>query len=131
MRLYPPAPLVMRMALVDIALGPERVAAGTPIYVPVYAVHRHRRLWERPEAFDPDRFTPEAARARHRFAYLPFGAGPRICIGAGFALLEAVAILAVLVRSLRIAVPEDHVPALRLRITLRPAGGLPARVSPR
>ncbi|KAA2234924.1 cytochrome P450 [Salinarimonas soli] len=131
MRLYPPAPVVVRSALETLSLGPETVTAGTPVYVPVYAVHRHARLWERPDAFDPGRFAPEAARARHRFAYLPFGAGPRICIGMGFAMREAVAILAVLVRALQVAVPDGHEPRLKLRITLRPEGGLPARVTPR
>lgn len=128
MRLYPPAPVVVRVANETMTLGSETVAAGTPVYIPVYAVHRHERLWRDPDAFDPDRFAPEAMRAMHRYAYLPFGAGPRICIGMGFALLEGVAILATLLRTLLIDVPKDHVPDLKLRITLRPAGGLPAWV---
>ena len=96
------------------------VARGTPVYVPVYAVHRHRALWP-----DPDRFRPEAARVRHRCAFLPFGAGPRVCIGMAFALAEATAVLATLLRAVRLGLPAGHEPGLRLRVTLRPAAGMP------
>ncbi|UFN47312.1 cytochrome P450 [Roseomonas sp. OT10] len=130
MRLYPPAPLVVRTALRDMELGGEALRAGTPVYVPVYAIHRHRALWAEPDRFDPDRFAP-GAPARHRFAYLPFGAGPRICIGAGFAMLEAAAILAVLLPALRLSLPPGAAPTLRMRITLRPARGMPMRVARR
>ncbi|WP_376766380.1 cytochrome P450 [Rhizobium sophorae] len=59
------------------------------LIVPIYAVHHHASLWSNPETFDPDRFSPEAAKARHRYAYIPFGAGPRVCIGNAFAVMEA------------------------------------------
>jgi cytochrome P450 len=129
MRLYPPVPVVVRAALRDVDLGGTPVRAGTPITVPIYAVHRHADLWDEPERFDPGRFAPEAAKARDRYAYLPFAAGPRICIGMGFALSEAVAILAVLVRSLRFSLRPGYLPVLKQRITLRPADGMPMRVS--
>ncbi|WP_158746660.1 cytochrome P450 [Acidisphaera sp. L21] len=131
MRLYPPAALVTRMAATDVQLGSLTVAAGTPTYVPVYAVHRHLSLWDNPDAFDPERFRPEAVKARHRYAYLPFGAGPRICIGASFAMLEAVAILTTVLRSVRPSLPPGFEPSPRLRITLRPHGGLPMQLTPR
>ena len=131
MRLYPPAPIVVREAEADIVLGDERIPAGTSVYVPVYAIHRHQRLWDEPDRFDPDRFAPDAAKARHRYAYLPFGAGPRICIGMGFALLEAAAILAVLLPATRLSRATDRAPELKFRITLRPGGGLPMHVEPR
>ncbi len=99
--------------------------------MPVYAVHRHERIWQRPEAFDPDRFAPERARALHRGSYLPFGAGPRICIGAAFALAEAVAILATLVRAVRLRPLPGHQPMPTIRLTLRPDGGMPMQVEPR
>jgi cytochrome P450 len=131
MRLYPPAPIVVREAEQDIVLGSERVAAGTSVYVPVYAIHRHARLWDEPDRFDPDRFALDATKARHRYAYLPFGAGPRICIGMSFALLEATAILAVLLPALRLSRAGERAPDLKLRITLRPGAGLPMHVEAR
>ncbi|BAQ46545.1 cytochrome P450 [Methylobacterium aquaticum] len=131
MRLYPPVPVVVRAALRDVDLDGIPVRAGTPITIPIYAVHRHAALWDEPERFDPARFAPEAAKARDRYAYLPFAAGPRICIGMGFALSEAVAILAVLVRSLRFSLRPGYLPVLKQRITLRPSEGMPMRVSRR
>ncbi|BCM84303.1 cytochrome P450 [Methylobacterium indicum] len=131
MRLYPPVPVVVRAALRDVDLDGIPVKAGTPITIPIYAVHRHAALWDEPERFDPARFAPEAAKARDRYAYLPFAAGPRICIGMGFALSEAVAILAVLVRSLRFSLRPGTLPVLKQRITLRPSEGMPMRVTPR
>ena len=128
MRLYPPAPVVVREAERDILLGGERITAGTTIYIPVYAIHRHALIWDNPDRFDPDRFAPEPAKARHRYAYLPFGAGPRICIGMSFALLEAAAILGVLLPAVRLSRAGERAPDLKLRITLRPGGGLPMRV---
>ncbi|GJD63586.1 cytochrome P450 [Methylobacterium frigidaeris] len=131
MRLYPPVPVVVRAALRDVDLDGVPVKAGTPITIPIYAVHRHATLWDEPERFDPARFAPEAAKARDRYAYLPFAAGPRICIGMGFALSEAVAILAVLVRSLRFSLRPGYLPVLKQRITLRPSEGMPMRVTVR
>ncbi|ACL61512.1 cytochrome P450 [Methylobacterium nodulans] len=131
MRLYPPAPVIVRAALADVEIGGHRVPRGTPVTVPIYAIHRHARLWDDPDRFDPDRFAPEAAKARDRYAYLPFGAGPRICIGMSFAMLEAVAVLAVLIRSLHFRLAPGFVPTLKQRITLRPAEGMPMRVARR
>ena len=131
MRLYPPAPVVVRAATRDVHLGNELIRAGSPTYIPVYAIHRHRLLWDEPDTFDPDCFAPEAVKARHRYAYLPFGAGPRICIGMSFALLEAVVILATLLRSVRPCLRPGYVPELKQRITLRPAGGMPMQLQPR
>jgi cytochrome P450 len=129
MRLYPPAALIVRAAQRDIQLGSERVRAGTPVYVPVYAVHRHEQLWREPDRFDPSRFDPEVAKSRNRYAYLPFGAGPRVCIGQNFAQREAAAILATLLSSFRLHLRPGHNPEPRLRVTLRPADGMPMRVA--
>jgi cytochrome P450 len=128
MRLYPPAPLIAREARRDVRIGTEAVEAGTVVYVPVYAVHRHAELWDRPDVFDPSRFEPEAVKARDRYAYLPFGAGPRVCIGMSFAQMETTAVLAVLLESLRLRLRPGYVPAPKLRVTLRPAGGMPMRL---
>ena len=131
MRLYPPAAMVARMAVRDVRLGGLAIPAGTPTNVPIYAVHRHAALWREPDAFDPDRFLPEAVADRHRYAYLPFGAGPRICIGASFAMLEAVAVLATLVQAFRPVMAPGPGPVPRLRITLRPQGGVRMVMEPR
>jgi len=93
-------------------------------------VHRHELLWEAPDVFDPERFAPEAVKARHRYAYLPFGAGPRICIGMSFAMIEGVLILATLLRATRPSLRPGFEPELRLRVTLRPGGGMPMRIAP-
>lgn len=131
MRLFPPAPLIPRIAAEDVTVGGETVAARTPVYVPVYAIHRHRLIWHDPESFDPDRFSPERSKGRHRGAYLPFGAGPRICIGASFAQVEAVVIFATLMRALRFMPVPGHRPKPNTRLTLRPDGGMPMRVARR
>ncbi|MFD1702483.1 cytochrome P450 [Methylopila henanensis] len=120
MRLYPPAPIITRTALRDVQLGEYLIPAGTVLIVPIYAVHRHASLWPDPEAFDPDRFRPEAVKTRPRYAYMPFGAGPRVCIGNAFAVMEAVAILAVLLQKVRLATIEPEPPKPVMKVTLRP-----------
>ena len=129
MRLYPPAPITSRVTVKDVQLGGTLLPPGSVIILPIYAVHHHRALWDRPEAFDPDRFAPEQAKARHRYAFMPFGVGPRSCIGSAFALLEATAVLAVLVRSLDFA-PGGEAPMPMARVTLRPRTPVLLRVSP-
>lgn len=131
MRLYPPVALLPRVARETATLGDRRVEKGTVILIPVYALHRHAKLWDNPDAFDPDRFAPEKGLEKRRFAYMPFGAGPRICIGMQFALMEAVAILATLVRGARVTPDPDHRIRPLLRITMRPEGGMPMRVKMR
>ena len=96
-----------------------------------WIIHRHKRLWDDPDAFDPERFAAERKDARHRFQYIPFGAGPRTCVGARFAMAEALTVLAVWLGSWRFA----PVPGRRVRpsgmVTLRQAGGLPLVLSRR
>ncbi len=131
MRLFPPAPVIPRYAAEACELGGLSIPANTAVFISVYAIHRHKNLWEHPQAFDPDRFAPEKAKALPRGAYLPFGAGPRICIGAAFATIEAVVVLASLMRALRFEPIPGKVPMPHASITLRPKGGLPLRVSAR
>jgi cytochrome P450 len=131
MRLYPPAPIVARKAVRATSLGGEPVVEGVEVMIPIYALHRHRRLWAEPDRFDPDRFAPEPTKLRHRYAYLPFGAGPRICVGMSFAMFEAVAILASLLPAARLRLPEGETPDLTMRVTLRPAGGMRMALRPR
>ena len=89
LRLYPPAWILGRRALGEDEIGGYYVAPNTVIAISIYTLHRHPMFWENPENFDPDRFLPERSSRRHKFAYLPFGAGPRQCIGNGFAQMEA------------------------------------------
>ena len=125
MRLFPPAAAIGRQPRVDMMLGPHKILKSEPVYAALWALHRHEKLWDAPNAFDPDRFAPEKAKARHRCAYMPFGAGPRICIGMGFAMLEMTAILATLVRDFRFTPVEGHRLELAPDFTTRPKGGLP------
>lgn len=131
MRLYPPVPILARRVAEPFMLGGTMLWPGTLLLVPIHAVHRHASLWEAPHVFDPDRFEPERVAARHRHAFMPFGAGPRLCIGGGFAMLEAVAILAVLLREIRFTSAEAVPPPPRVDITLRPSRPLRMTVAPR
>lgn len=131
MRLYPPAPIITRTALQDFRLGEHDIAAGTVLYVPIYAIHRHASLWEEPDRFDPSRFEPEKVKQRHRYAYMPFGAGPRVCIGNAFAMMEAVAILAVLLQGAHVRNKTPATMEPLMRVTLRPEDRLMMQVVPR
>lgn len=98
LRLCPPGAVLGRDAMQDIAVDGYRVEAGTMVVVGVYALHHDPALWDRPSVFDPERFSPENSKGRDRWQYLPFGAGPRSCIGDHFAMLEATLALATIVR---------------------------------
>jgi len=129
MRLFPPAPVLMRRTLAPVTLGGIALGAGATIIIPIYVVHRHRRLWREPLSFDPSRFSAEAKATRHRCAYMPFGAGPRTCIGGSFAMLEGKTILATLLARARFALPDGEQPTPFARITLRPKEGLRLNVT--
>jgi len=131
MRLFPPAPGIGRVPAAPMTLGGERVSERTRIHVPIFALHRNVRLWENPTAFDPDRFSAEQVKKRSRYAFLPFGGGPRICIGASFATTEAALILAEIVRAFRLRAVAGHKPKPVARVTLRPAGGMPLLITAR
>lgn len=122
LRLYPPAAFLSRSAQALDTLCGREVRAGDTVMLPIYALHRHHLLWENPHAFNPDRFSDP--RSIDRFAYLPFGDGPRICIGASFALQEAVIILATLLARFRFAPVPGRDPIPTLILTLRPEGGV-------
>ncbi|HEX2650249.1 MAG TPA: cytochrome P450, partial [Burkholderiales bacterium] len=129
MRLYPPVPLLSRQAVADTTLGGAPVAAGTSVVMPIYVIHRHTKRWERPDQFDPTRFAPENEAKMPRYQYMPFGAGPRICIGRAFAEIEAAAILATLLRHARFSPVQGHAPEPVARVTLTPGGGMPLKVA--
>lgn len=124
MRLYPPAWAVGRHALEADEIGGHTIPKGAYVLVFQYVTHRHPGFWEQPDAFDPDRFAAERSTGRHRFAYFPFGGGPRLCIGNQFALIEAQLILAtILSRHQLLLSPTARVIPEPL-VTLRPRGSL-------
>jgi cytochrome P450 len=132
MRLYPPAPQISRMCTEDTDVGGHTIKAGTQVIVPIYAIQRHKLLWTDPDRFDPERFAPDKEGKINRYAYMPFGAGPRICIGMAFAMMEAVAILATMLRAAKFElVPGQPEPTPIARVTLVPAGGMPMNVTMR
>ena len=125
MRLYPPLAAISREAIGADEVAGQPIAAGCTVVIAPYLLHRHRRVWERPDLFDPTRFLPGAREQIGRYAFLPFGAGPRICIGAAFALQEATLVLGTIVRSFRLALAPSATVWPLQRLTLRPRGGLP------
>lgn len=122
LRLYPPAGIVSRTAREADTLCGRDVLAGDTVMIPIYALHRHRLLWDDPEAFRPDRFADRANI--DRYAYLPFGDGPRICIGASFAIQEAVVILATLLARFQFDLVPGRPPEPVMILTLRPDTGV-------
>jgi cytochrome P450 len=131
MRLYPPAHAIARTAIGEDKIGGVRVPPGASITISIYTTHRNPKLWPRPDEFDPERFAPAAVAARHRFAYLPFGGGPRICIGNGFAMAEAQVILAMIAQRYRLRLAQGHAVEPIGLITLRPKHGLWVTLEPR
>jgi cytochrome P450 len=127
-RLYPPIAAISRVAIGDDTLGSEPLRRGSLVVIAPYVLHRHRLLWDDPDDFDPGRFLGEARKNIDRFAYLPFGAGPRTCIGSAFALQEATLVLAVIMSRFSLTLAPRHAVWPLLRVTLRPAGGLPMTV---
>ena len=131
MRLYPPAPAMTREAACTTELGGETIPKGANIVISIFVVHRHRRLWDDPDRFDPERFAPERRSKIARTQFMPFGFGSRTCIGASFAMMEGLAILATLLRGAEFEWDGRHLPEPLSRVTLRPKGGMPLRVQRR
>jgi cytochrome P450 len=131
MRLYPPVYALARRAEREDEIGGCRIPPGSLLVVSQWATHRHPRIWEDPETFNPDRFTPDQEAARHRYAYFPFGAGPRACLGSHFAMQEAQIALAVLLQRFRLHAPLAPVPLDAAGITLRPKHAVPIELAPR
>jgi len=124
MRLYPPAHTFGRQPIAADEILGHRIPVGAEVLIMPWLIHRKPSLWENPDRFDPERFAPERSASRQRFAYIPFGAGPRICIGAGFAMTEAVLILATIAQRYRLRLGPGHPVEPQGLITLRPRYGL-------
>ena len=128
MRLFPPAPMLNRECIEDTEVLGRKIKKGDTFLLCNYVMHRTERLWENPLAFDPDRFMRQPELRAKGAPYMPFGAGPRICVGMAFALMEAVMALGTLLRDYDIEVPDDCYPRPLMTVTLRPEGGVPARL---
>ena len=124
LRLYPPVPMMVREARCPVTFRRREVPAGSQIVLSPWHLHRHERLWERPDDFDPDRWETGAGRASARDAYLPFSAGRRVCPGAGFAMAEATLILATLLRDLAVRPAETRAPVPVAHLTVRSRDGI-------
>jgi cytochrome P450 len=130
MRLYPPIYVVARNAARDAELGGYPIARGTAVFVSPWTLHRSPALWDAPAAFRPERFAPEQADARHRYAFCPFVGGPRQCIGNAFALMEARLVLAVLAQRYRFKLAPGCTAEPHPVLTLRPKDGLRVLLEP-
>ncbi|MBI3784399.1 MAG: cytochrome P450 [Deltaproteobacteria bacterium] len=130
LRLYPPVPVISREAFAADEIGGYVIPAKTGVMLTPYVTHRHPALWEDPERFDPDRFTPERSAVRPRFAYFPFGGGPRLCIGNEFALMEAQILLAMIVQRYYVESVPEHAVTHEIRVTLRPRQPMQMRLRP-
>ncbi|MBL8631375.1 MAG: cytochrome P450 [Rhodospirillaceae bacterium] len=120
-----------RVAIADDVIGGQPIKAGTTVFISQYLIQNSPKLWDEPEKFDPDRFLPERIAQRSRFAYFPFGAGPRVCVGSNFALMEMQFSLAMMFRMFDVKITSDPNPQFGNLITLRPTDDIWATVSPR
>lgn len=128
LRLYPPVVILARRSLEPVELAGVKLPSRTIVFASPYTIHLLPEVWPDPDRFDPDRFLPEREAGRHRSAWLPFGIGPRVCIGNHFALLEGPIVLATLMRRARFEIDPHRVSKPGPFLTLRPEGGVPARV---
>jgi cytochrome P450 len=124
MRLYPPAYVILRLAVEDSEIGGYRVPRGSSVAISPWVIHRDPRFFPEPERFNPDRWTPDFQRALPRFAYFPFGGGPRICIGAQFASMEAALVLATIAQRYNLRLVPGHPVETFPSMTLRPRQGI-------
>lgn len=131
LRLYPPAPSISREPIVEDSYKDLKIPLKANVQVMPWTVHRHRKLWDRPDAFLPERFHPGNREKIDKFQYLPFGAGPRVCIGAAFAMQEAIIALAILMSRFRFDTVAETKPWPVQKLTTQPQGGLPMAVARR
>jgi cytochrome P450 len=131
MRLYPPAWSIGRVAIEDVQIGEWTLPRGTRAGIVTYMTHHDPALWDQPERFDPTRFGPEREATTPKYAYLPFGGGPRVCIGNHFAMMEAKLLLAGIASRYQLRLAKGHHVEMLPRITLNPKGGLPMRIQER
>jgi len=131
LRLYPPVPMMVREAAQPERFRGRNIARASPVILSPWHLHRHTRLWEAPDAFDPSRWRSENGKMCQRTAYIPFSAGRRVCPGAGFAMVEGVLMLALLLRGLTVAPVPGRRPAPVAHLTVRARDGIWLAISPR
>lgn len=131
LRLYPPAYLIDRISENDWEIGEHVIPAGKYVFLSQYTMHRHPEFWPDPERFDPERWTPEAMETRPKFAYFPFGGGPRVCIGEQFAWTELILVVATIVQSWEVFCVDEQEASIGSAITLRPAEDIRLRLARR
>jgi cytochrome P450 len=131
MRLFPPAWVIERDTLGPDEIGGYHIPARSTVVLSQWVTHRHPDFWENPEGFDPERFSPEQSSKRHRFAYFPFGGGPRLCVGANFAMMEMPLILATIAQRFHLDLVPGHPVVTEPVITLRPKHGILTTLRPR
>jgi cytochrome P450 len=131
LRLYPPVPMMVRETTCPETFRQRPVRPGAQVVLSPWHLHRHERLWPRPDDFDPGRYATDAGRACLRDAYLPFSAGPRVCTGAGFAMIEGPLLLALLLRAFRFHADPARVPVPVAHLTVRARDGIWLRLSRR
>jgi cytochrome P450 len=131
LQLYPPVFGFTRFAAASDEIGSYPIPANSVMFVSVYCTHRYPAFWEEPEVFDPERFTPERSAGRPRFAYIPFGGGPRQFIGNAFALIEAKLVLAAVAEHYTLRLVLGHLVDPRVLLNMRPRYGLPMTLHPR
>lgn len=131
LRLYPSVWTIARTPLGPDEIGGYQLEPGVNVALTQYITHRHPAFWDRPEVFEPERFSPEQSDGRHPYAYFPFGGGPRLCIGSSFALMEATLILAMIVQRYKVEWIPDQSIEMQPVVTLRPRYGVKLRIQPR
>lgn len=129
MRLYPPVWMLSRLGQQDDVIGGYHVPAGCDVLICPYTLHRHKEFWTDPERFDPERFDPDVQHGRPRYAYIPFGAGPRFCVGNHLGMMEATFVIAMLARELRLTTVPGYRVVPEPMLSLRVRGGLPMTVT--
>ncbi|PKP83834.1 MAG: cytochrome P450 [Alphaproteobacteria bacterium HGW-Alphaproteobacteria-2] len=131
LRLYPPVPMMVRETTRPERFRDRNIAPGAQIVLSPWHLHRHERHWQNPDAFDPGRWATEEGRASARCAWLPFSAGPRVCTGAGFAMIEGPLLLAMILRAFRLSTVPGHAPVPVAHLTVRARDGIHLALTPR
>ena len=130
-RLYPPVPILSRQASEDDVIRRKKIPKGSVMLVVPWLLHRHKKFWPQPDTFIPERFLAGAEPKPNKFAYLPFSAGPRVCLGKNFGIVESVLSIAILAQRFRLTLPQGTSVTHECRLTLRPKGSLPMQLESR